>query len=61
MSDWIGLSEEERKSRLIARNVNISVVGFGYIGASIGLSLSAKGFSVTGIDKNDDLLTSLSE
>ncbi len=61
MSDWIGLSEEDRKSRLIARNVNISVVGFGYIGASIGLSLSAKGFSVTGIDKNDDLLDSLSK
>ena len=53
------LSEGERKSRLIGRNVNISVVGFGYIGASIGLSLSAQGFSVTGIDKNEALLESL--
>ena len=59
MNGWMGLSFDERESRLLEKKLNISVVGFGYIGASIGLSLADRGFSISGIDKNEILLDNL--
>ena len=47
------------KKRMKERNLNIAVVGFGYIGTIIGAVLSERGYNVIGIDSNLDIVNSI--
>jgi UDP-N-acetyl-D-mannosaminuronic acid dehydrogenase len=47
---------EDIKKDVKSGNVNVSVVGFGYVGLCLGLMMAEKGLSVIGIDTNSNIV-----
>ena len=45
--------------KLITKNAHISIIGLGYVGLPLLLALGKEGFSVTGIDIDNNKVTSI--
>ncbi|MEK6925741.1 MAG: nucleotide sugar dehydrogenase [Nanoarchaeota archaeon] len=61
MSNFYQLSKEELTKKLSSRDINVGVVGFGYIGCCIGAYMAGRGLKVTGIDTRDSIVESINK
>ena len=51
----------ELYQKLITKNAHISIIGLGYVGLPLLLALGKEGFSVTGIDIDNEKVTKLKQ
>ena len=58
---WIHRSTEERRIEIANKEVKIAIIGFGYIGGSIGIKLASEGFDVIGVDVNESLVKRIND